>query len=61
MTAIEMIVARLFGLRIIWASVACLMIQSVSAQQPPAPEVLEYKGTVAAAREADVAPASTGF
>jgi RND family efflux transporter MFP subunit len=61
MTAIEMIVARLFGLRIIWASVACLMIQSVSAQQPPAPEVLEYKGTVAAAREAEVAPRLDGL
>jgi RND family efflux transporter MFP subunit len=61
MTAIEMIVARLFGLRIIWASVACLMIQSVSAQQPPAPEVLEYKGTAAAAREAEVAPRLDGL
>jgi RND family efflux transporter MFP subunit len=61
MTAIEMIVARLCGLRIIWASVACLMIQSVSAQQPPAPEVLEYKGTAAAAREAEVAPRLDGL
>jgi RND family efflux transporter MFP subunit len=61
MTAIEMIIARLFGLRIIWAFVACLMIQSVSAQQPPAPEVLEYKGTAAAAREAEVAPRLDGL
>src|SRR5262249_16039778 len=37
-------------------AVASLMIQAAAGQQPATPEVLEYKGTVAAARQAEVAP-----
>jgi membrane fusion protein (multidrug efflux system) len=37
------------------------MIQAAAAQQQPTPEVLEYKGTVAAAREAEVAPRLDGL
>src|SRR3712207_6395712 len=40
---------------------ACLMVQPGAAQQQPAPEVLEYKGIVAAAREAEVAPRIDGL
>jgi RND family efflux transporter MFP subunit len=40
---------------------ACLTIQTAAAQQQPAPEVLEYKGTVAAAREVEVAPRLDGL
>lgn len=40
---------------------ACLTIQTAVAQQQPAPEVLEYKGTVAAAREVEVAPRLDGL
>ena len=40
---------------------ACLAIQTAAAQQQPAPEVLEYKGTVAAAREVEVAPRLDGL
>jgi RND family efflux transporter MFP subunit len=43
------------------AVLACLPILPVAAQQQPAPEVLEYKGIVAAAREADVAPRIDGL
>jgi RND family efflux transporter MFP subunit len=42
-------------------AVACLMIQPVAAQQQPASEVLEYKGIVVAAREAEVAPRRDGL
>jgi multidrug efflux pump subunit AcrA (membrane-fusion protein) len=41
--------------------VACLAIQPATAEQPTAPEVLEYKGTVAAAREVEVAPRLDGL
>jgi RND family efflux transporter MFP subunit len=40
---------------------ACLTIQTAAAQQQPAPEVLEYKGTVAAAREVEVASRLDGL
>ena len=40
---------------------ACLTIQTAAAQQQPAPEVLEYKGTVAAAHEVEVAPRLDGL
>jgi len=40
---------------------ACLAIQTAAAQQQPAPEVLEYKGTVAAAREVEVASRLDGL
>src|SRR5262245_47791963 len=42
-------------------TVTCLTIQPAAAQQSTAPEVLEYKGTVAAAREAEVAPRLDGL
>jgi len=53
---------KVFGLRLapIFA-VTWLMSQPAAAQQQPAPEVLEYKGTVAAAREAEVAPRLDGL
>src|SRR5262245_44232219 len=55
--AIEVECARSLCLRIIpTLTAACLMVQAATAQQQPAPEVLEYKGTVAAAREVEVAP-----
>jgi multidrug efflux pump subunit AcrA (membrane-fusion protein) len=37
------------------------MVQPSAAQQQPAPEVLEYKGIVAAAREVEVAPRIDGL
>src|SRR5262249_19111134 len=56
MTAIEIDRPRSLRLRIIPTfAVASLMIQAAAAQQPATPEVLEYKGTVAAARQAEVA------
>src|SRR5215831_2203871 len=56
------ILARLLGLRIIAIlAVTASTTSSVVAQQPAAPEVLEYKGTVAAAREAEVAPRLDGL
>ena len=42
-------------------AVASLMIQAAAAQQPATPEVLEYKGTVAAARQVEVAPRIDGL
>src|SRR5262245_59583748 len=42
-------------------TLAWLMIQPALAQQQPAPEPLEYKGTVTAAREAEVAPRIDGL
>ncbi|MCP3462205.1 MULTISPECIES: efflux RND transporter periplasmic adaptor subunit [unclassified Bradyrhizobium] len=62
MTAIEIDRLRSLRLRSIPTfAVACLMIQAAVAQQPDAPDVLEYKGTVAAAREAEVAPRIDGL
>jgi len=62
MTAIEIDRLRSLRLRIIPTfAMACLMIQTAAAQQSAAPEVLEYKGTVAAAREAEVAPRLDGL
>ena len=62
MTAVATLLARLSG---VWAvptyAVLCLTIHPVLGQQPAAPEVLEYKGTVAAAREAEVAPRLDGL
>jgi len=61
-TAIEIDSTRSLRLRIIPTfTVACLIIQAAAAQQQPASEVLEYKGTVAAAREAEVAPRLDGL
>jgi len=61
-TAIAIDSGRLLPLRIIPTfTVACLIIQSAAAQQQPTSEVLEYKGTVAAAREAEVAPRLDGL
>src|SRR5262245_25251508 len=42
-------------------TLAWLLIQPALAQQQPAPEPLEYKGTVAAARQAEVAPRIDGL
>ncbi|MCP3470492.1 efflux RND transporter periplasmic adaptor subunit [Bradyrhizobium sp. CCGUVB1N3] len=62
MSAIEIDSLRSLRLRIIPTfAVACLMIQAAAAQQPATPDVLEYKGTVAAAREAEVAPRLDGL
>ena len=62
MTAIQLDSARSLLLPIIPAfTVACLIIQAAAAQQQSAPEVLEYKGTVAAAREAEVAARLDGL
>src|SRR5215831_6027054 len=56
------ILARLLGLRIIAIlAVTASTTSSVVAQQPATPEVLEYKGTLAAARQADVAPRLDGL
>ena len=62
MTPIEIDRVRSLCLRILPTfAVACLVIQAAAAQQPAAPEVLEYKATVAAAREAEVAPRLDGL
>jgi multidrug efflux pump subunit AcrA (membrane-fusion protein) len=63
MTAIgTVLLARSISLRIIPAFfVACLAIPLASAQQQPATEVLEYKGTLAPARLAEVAPRIDGL
>src|SRR5262245_59308770 len=62
MNAIEIDRLRSLHLRIIPTfAVASLMIQAAAAQQPATPEVLEYKGTVAAARQAEVAPRLDGL
>jgi len=42
-------------------TVFCLMIEASPAQQQPTPEVLEYKGIVAAAREVEIAPRLDGL
>src|SRR3712207_1718031 len=62
MSMIEIILAQVLRWPIIPTFIlACLMIQPVAAQQQSAPEVLEYKGIVAAAREAEVAPRIDGL
>src|SRR5262245_2584875 len=62
MSSIGITLTKLLGLRIIPAfAVACLMIQATAAEQPTTPEDLEYKGTVAAAREVEVAPRLDGL
>jgi len=61
MTLIGTALVRSLGLRVVQMfALVSLMIQPASAQQP-APEILEYKGTVAAAREAEVAPRLDGL
>src|SRR5262245_49670503 len=54
--------AKLLGLAIIATfAVARLMTDPAAAQQQTGPDLLEYKGTVAAAREAEVAPRIDGL
>src|SRR3712207_8980748 len=61
MSMIETILARVPRWSIIPTfTLAWLMVQPGAAQQP-VPEVLEYKGIVAAAREAEVAPRIDGL
>src|SRR5215472_8009885 len=43
------------------ASVLSVAASQASAQQQPAPEILEYKGLVAAAREVEIAPRLDGL
>src|SRR3712207_2089271 len=53
---------KVFGLRLApIVALGWLMILPAAAQQQPAGAVLEYKGTVAAAREAEVAPRLDGL
>jgi membrane fusion protein (multidrug efflux system) len=62
MTAAGTCLARLIGLSIFPIFiVACFVIPSAPAQQQPGLEVIEFKGTVAAAREAEVAPRLEGL
>jgi RND family efflux transporter MFP subunit len=62
MSSMGTIIAKLLGLGIIPTfTVACLIIQPAAAQQSTAPEILEYEGTVAAAREVEVAPRLDGL
>jgi len=62
MSTIETILARVPKRAIIPTAVlAGLMVQPGAAQQQSAPEVLEYRGIVAAAREAEVAPRIDGL
>jgi RND family efflux transporter MFP subunit len=62
MRATGTVLARLLSLRVIPTfAAAWLMIQPTPAQQQPAPEVLEYKGTVVAALEGEVAPRLDGL
>jgi RND family efflux transporter MFP subunit len=62
MSSIGTIIAKSLGLGIIPTfTVACLIIQPAAAQQSTTPEVLEYKGTVAAAREVEVDPRLDGL
>jgi RND family efflux transporter MFP subunit len=57
MTASATYFARSISLSIIPASIiACFVIPSAMAQQRPGLEVIEYKGIVVAARQAEVAP-----
>src|SRR5262245_21378238 len=60
MGSFGIILAKLRGLGAVPTfTVACLMIQPAAAQQTP--DTLEYKGIVAAAREAEVAPRIDGL
>jgi RND family efflux transporter MFP subunit len=62
MTSTGTLAARLLGLRLILTlAMAGLLVHSAAAQQQPAPDALEYKGTVAAAREGEVAPQLDGL
>ena len=62
MTAIKIGRVRSLRLRTIPTfAMACLMIQTAAAQQPATPDALEYKGTAAAAREAEIAPRLDGL
>src|SRR5215510_3280699 len=61
MTMIRTIPNRSIGRSIPTFTIAWLMFQPVLAQQQPTPEILEYQGTVAAAREAEVAPRLDGL
>src|SRR5262245_38052659 len=60
MTVIRTILARSFNRIMPTFTVAWLMIQPVLAQQQPT-DILEYQGTVSAAREAEVAPRLDGL
>ena len=62
MTSTGTLAARLLGLRLILTlAMAGLLVHAAAAQQQPAPDALEYKGTVAAAREGEVAPQLDGL
>jgi len=62
MTAAGTYLARSISLSIIPVFiVACFAISSARTQQLPGPEVIEYEGTVAAAREAEVAARLEGL
>jgi multidrug efflux pump subunit AcrA (membrane-fusion protein) len=62
MTAAGTYLARSISLSIIPVFiVACFAISSARAQQLPGLEVIEYEGTVAAAREAEVAARLEGL
>jgi RND family efflux transporter MFP subunit len=62
MTAAGTFLARSISLQFIPAFIiACFAIPSAPAQQQAAPEVLEYKGTLGAARQAEVAPRLDGL
>ena len=51
-----------FGVRVVAAlTFACFTIEIAQAQQQTATEVLEYKGTLAPARQAEVAPRLDGL
>lgn len=59
MKGIGTAVARVLALQIF--TVGCLLNHPAAAQQRPTSEVLEYKGTVAASQEAEVAPRLDGL
>jgi RND family efflux transporter MFP subunit len=52
---------RLLGRSFVMIAAACLMVQPAAPQQQPMPEILEYKGTLAPARQAEVAPRIDGL
>src|SRR3712207_3575756 len=60
MTSIQTFLATWLSRSMPAFALVCLMIQPGAAQQP-APKVLEYKGTVAAAHQAEVAPRLDGL
>jgi RND family efflux transporter MFP subunit len=62
MSAVGTVLSRSIGLRLIPVFiVACLAISSAPAQQQGAPDFHEYKATVVAAREGEVAPRLDGL